>query len=71
MEIIDQLNAAIATEKQQFADFKANTDTQLAAKDQTIAERDATILDLQNQLANSPTAEALAPVLSGITEIVP
>ncbi len=43
----------------------------IAAKDQTIAERDATIVDLQNQLANAPTPQALDEVKAAIEGIVP
>lgn len=56
--------AAIATERQQFLDA-------IAAKDQVIAEKDATITDLQNQLANSPSAADLDEIQTGIEGIVP
>ena len=64
MATIQSLQDTIAVEKQQFADYKASTDAQLAAKDQTIA-------DLQNQLANAITPESLDAIQTGITEIVP
>lgn len=64
MATIQSLQDAIAAEKEQFT-------TAIQAKDQVIADRDATILDLQNQLANAITPESLDPIQTGITEIVP
>lgn len=64
MATISDLQNAIASEKQQFADYKASVESQLAAKDQTIA-------DLQAQLSNAINPSDLDAIQTGITEIVP
>lgn len=61
---IQDLKDKCAAEHQQFLDA-------IAAKDQIIAERDATIADLQNQLANVITPESLDEVATAIEGIVP
>ena len=63
MATIQDLKDAAAAERQQFIDA-------IAAKDQIIADRDATIADLQNQLANAPTPESLDEVKAAIEGIV-
>lgn len=61
---LDELKAKIAAERQQYIDA-------IAAKDQIIAERDATIADLQNQLANAVTPAQLDELATDIDGIVP
>lgn len=64
MADLTSLQNTINAEKQQFLDYKASVESQLAAKDQTIA-------DLQSQLANAIKPEDLDAIQTGITEIVP
>lgn len=71
MITISDLKATAVAEAQQFQEYKNATDAQLLAKDQTIAERDATIIDLQGQLANVPTQDQLTDLNDSITNIVP
>lgn len=65
---IDQLREKIAAEKQQFADYKASVESQLQAKDQTIAERDARIAELEAQVANPSIPD---DIITSVGEIVP
>jgi len=62
MADLNSLRDAIAAEKQQATEL-------LAAKDQIIAERDATIADLQNQLANAGNIPD--DVVAAVQDIIP
>jgi len=64
MATIQDLKDAAAAERQQFLDV-------IAAKDQTISEKDAEITRLNEIIANQPSPEALDEVKSAIEGIVP
>lgn len=64
MATFQEFKDKIAAERQQHLDA-------IAAKDQTIAEKDAEIADLKNQLANAVTPAQLDELAADVDTIVP
>lgn len=64
---IDQLREKIAAEKQQFQDFKNQKEGEINSLNLKITDKDATIADLQAQLAAAGTI----PDDIGVEDIVP
>jgi uncharacterized coiled-coil protein SlyX len=68
METIQQLNDAIAAERQQFQDYKTTKEGEISALNTTITERDATIADLQQQLTNAGIPDGTTASIGTIVE---
>lgn len=68
MESIQQLQDAIAAEKQQFQDYKNGKEAEINALNLQISDKDATIADLQSQLANAGLPDG---TVASVQDIVP
>lgn len=68
MESIQQLNDAIASEKQQFQDYKTAKEGEINALNIQITDKDAQIADLQTQLANAGIPDGTVASVQGIVE---
>lgn len=68
METIQQLNDAIAAEKQQFQDYKTAKEGEINEKNLQLADKDAQIADLQSQLANAGIPDGTVASVQGIVE---
>lgn len=68
METIQQVNDAIAAEKQQFQDYKTAKEGEINGLNLQITDKDAQIADLQSQLANAGIPDGTVASIGGIVE---
>jgi chromosome segregation ATPase len=76
MAQIDDLKTQVADLKQQTADLQTSVDAEqaqiaalLETNAQVVTDLNTQIAALQEQIANSPTPEALNEVIAGLTEV--
>jgi hypothetical protein len=68
MESIQQLNDAIAAERQEFQNYKAGKEAEINEKNQLLSDKDAQIADLQQQLANAGIPDGTVASIGSIVE---